>query len=110
MTESEPKPKRTRVRKPVPHAGELELVMVAWIDAAFGDYDGSPKGYDKNGLCNNVSAGFLLRQNKRELVLMIDVEPNDDTVRWPYTIPTSLVLNVLHTGIYAKMAIPTKGD
>ena len=100
-----------RKRLPAAHAKDLELVLVFWEDANLGSDDGPPDTVNRAaGSVLNVSAGFLMPGNRRDLVLCIDVSPHENTVRWPYTIPRKLVKEIRRTGITASGNVPTTDE
>ncbi len=82
------KPKRRKLASP--HAKSLPLVVVIWEDAALGDSDAAPE-HIGSGTVINHTAGWLLRRTKKEIQLVIDATPDENTVRWPYCIPTKLL-------------------
>lgn len=87
---------RAGKKVPVPRASELKPVVVEWIDAALDpDYDGPPDGV-MPGTVVNRTIGFLLRSNRTEVVVVRDVSPHENTVRWPYAIPRKMVKSVVY--------------
>lgn len=99
-------PKRKRL--PTQHAKDLELVLVFWEDANLGSDDGSPDAVSRGAAeVLNVSAGFLLKEDRKNVVLVIDASPHENTVRWPYTIPRRLVRSIRRTGITSTNAPAT---
>lgn len=98
MTEARP----LRRRIPTPHARDLEVVLVEWSDANLGSDDGPPESISRNATeVQNVTVGYLLRQDRKHVVLVIDVSPAEGTVRWPYTIPKRMVTSIHRTGVTA---------
>lgn len=89
---------RAGKRVPVARASDLRPVVVEWVDAALDpDYDGPPDGV-RPGTVVNRTIGFLLRQNRSEIVVVRDVSPEENTVRWPYAIPRKMVRAIVPLG------------
>lgn len=73
---------------------DLPPVIVEWEDAALDDYDGPPEGFNSSTVVNRT-VGFMLRKNRKEVVLVRDVTPAENTIRWPYGIPRRLVKRII---------------
>lgn len=96
------------------HVKDLTPVIIIWEDASVDpDFDGTPENLP-SCLVENHTIGFLLRKNKKEVVLVRDINPADNTIRWPYGIPRKgikaivpLEPNYLNDG---SQVVPLKGD
>lgn len=70
------------------------VVVVRWMDAARDtDFDGQLSDV-KAGMVRNYTVGFLVSQDKDCLILVQDASPDENTVRWQYSIPTAGVEKV----------------
>lgn len=57
------------------------------------DYDGSPeKATSSTALLTAI--GFLVRQNKKEVVIAMDMDPKDKEIRFTLAIPRKMVQKV----------------
>ena len=107
---SERKPARRRITSP--RANDLPGVVVVWEDAALGFDDDQPENI-KGGLVINHTIGWLLRKTKKEVVIVIDCTPapDENTVRWPYTIPRQWIRHIIELPIRSgDIEWPTNKD
>lgn len=73
----------------------LPVVIVEWTDAARDpSFDGHPEDVP-NGTVINHTVGFLLRENKQEVVVVADCTIMERTVRWPYGIPRKMIRKIV---------------
>lgn len=75
-------------------AENLPPVIVRWLDASRNPgFDGSISEIP-DGLVLNHTIGYLVSKTKKYVRLVQDVSPIENTVRWPYDIPASLVVGI----------------
>lgn len=77
-------------------ASDLPLVEVTWIDAQFEtDAEASLKDGTAHfgSLVQCQSIGYLIRKNKREVVLA-SARADDDSIRFAFSIPTAWVRSI----------------
>lgn len=79
----------------------MPLVAVIWDDANVDmDYDG-PADEAHGELVRNHTAGWLLKVTTKNIIVVTDATPTDDSVRWVYTIPKNLVFRLIVSNVNA---------
>jgi hypothetical protein len=75
---------------------DLIPVIIIWQDAAVDpNYDGHLEGVPTVSTVVNKTIGWITKKNKQEIVTVRDITEADNTVRWPYGIPTKMVLEII---------------
>lgn len=72
-------------------------MIVSWEDAQHdSDFSGKPEEAGETSLCHTI--GFLVKKTKKIVVLAMDIDPKENTIRFILTVPAKLVQNITYLG------------
>lgn len=105
---SSPKPSRTSLPKKLTFAEGIPVETIVWYDATYDSDDiaflSDLTDFGKLWIC--LDTGFVVRENKKEVVLAVNGCANNDSVRQSNTIPKSLIIARISHGV-VKWTLPS---
>lgn len=78
----------------------MNLTLIEWIDSKFVGCDWIDKDEMKQHHCaSNISAGILFQETADEMILILSIGENTDTVSQAVVIPKSCIKRIRKLGV-----------